>query len=277
MVFGHYTSTSALISILENQKLWATNIKFLNDQNEFIHALDFVTQMIDKPKFRHKLTSTEIPIFDSFLDDLNNKLPLLDSIVADYLFTLSFSEKTDLLSQWRGYCLDNQGYCITYDLQALLADVQREFPESKLIKCVYQDSEKRELLAELLNGYWRKYKNAEEVDRIEIIVNFIIELSFLASYCKHQSFEEESEYRIIISLSVSEISKMKFRQGKFSVVPYLEVPALISNIRSVCIGPTINSDLCFRGLNLLIQKCTGDVLTVFSKIDLRTSGVPYRV
>lgn len=46
--FGHYTSIPGLIGILEAEELWATNIKFLNDEHEFQHAIELFKEVIPK-------------------------------------------------------------------------------------------------------------------------------------------------------------------------------------------------------------------------------------
>jgi hypothetical protein len=50
MIYGHYTTATSLIGILEHEVLWATNIKFLNDEHEFQHALDLARKVIIRSK-----------------------------------------------------------------------------------------------------------------------------------------------------------------------------------------------------------------------------------
>ncbi|POA86212.1 DUF2971 domain-containing protein [Pseudomonas sp. FW305-E2] len=49
----------------------------------------------------------------------------VDQMRGEDLYVSSFSERPDLLSQWRGYCPGGSGYCIGFD-QALLAEYCEE-------------------------------------------------------------------------------------------------------------------------------------------------------
>jgi hypothetical protein len=36
----HYTSVDGLLGILRSKRIWATDIRFLNDRSEFFHAME---------------------------------------------------------------------------------------------------------------------------------------------------------------------------------------------------------------------------------------------
>ncbi len=54
----HYTSPEALISIVSNKELWATNTMFLNDSKEFRHVGDKTEQVISHI-FEHEIVNDE--------------------------------------------------------------------------------------------------------------------------------------------------------------------------------------------------------------------------
>lgn len=41
----HYTGHDALLSIIGNNQLWATNVRFLNDHSEFQHGVDLIAEI----------------------------------------------------------------------------------------------------------------------------------------------------------------------------------------------------------------------------------------
>src|SRR6202035_5832544 len=106
--YGHYTTAKGLQEIIGHEEFWATNIKFLNDEHEFQHALDLIKEIISQSNVA---TNSRLS-FTEYLEEIRSKLDTLDSYSAESVFTLLFSQQTDLLSQWRGYCPDNNGYCI---------------------------------------------------------------------------------------------------------------------------------------------------------------------
>src|SRR5665647_72791 len=46
----HYTNLSGLISIVENQCIWATDLYFLNDRNEYKHGTSIINEVIESIK-----------------------------------------------------------------------------------------------------------------------------------------------------------------------------------------------------------------------------------
>ena len=47
-ISGHYTSQNGLIGILSEEIVWATNIKFRNDEHEFQDALESTKEVLIK-------------------------------------------------------------------------------------------------------------------------------------------------------------------------------------------------------------------------------------
>lgn len=47
MAIYHYTDLNGLKGIIESEALWATNINFLNDKNEYIHGFECFRNTIE--------------------------------------------------------------------------------------------------------------------------------------------------------------------------------------------------------------------------------------
>lgn len=80
-----YTSASGLKGIVDNQSLWLTHILYQNDTRELYDGLDLIKRVLD---------DEYSGLGNDFISD-----PALVNI-----YTASFTEERDLLSQWRGYC-----------------------------------------------------------------------------------------------------------------------------------------------------------------------------
>lgn len=141
MKLGHYTNTQGLLGIYQTRTLRATNIKFLNDEQEFVHALNLIREIISNTD--SKKAADKIEEFEDFRKKILSKLDSIDEYSSESIFTLSFSEKTDLLSQWRGYCPNNDGYCLVIETDKILEAAKIKFDESHFLECIY-DNKKRQ-------------------------------------------------------------------------------------------------------------------------------------
>lgn len=276
MKAGHYTSASALISILEKETLWATNIKFLNDEHEFFHALDLASKVTQESKQKFNQKGGFLEAHDLYTKDITEQLESLNRYSAESIFTCSFSEQTDLLSQWRGYCPGNHGYCIEYDIHGILSAANSEFKNIKLFACVYDDKSKTEQIYSVLNRHWHKYvSNSETKSRQDVITSLSRELVMLASHFKHPAFAEEREHRLVVQLDFDSSEKTKFRTGPMSIIPYVEIPAPKKLIKNIRIGPTRDQKLATRGLTALVE-AKFDIPIFLTSLSIDESKIPYR-
>ncbi|MGQ7275469.1 DUF2971 domain-containing protein [Marinobacter sp. V034] len=158
--FGHYTSQAGLIGIMGNQKIWATNIKYLNDENEFSDALRHIRERLIK---RNKIKSDHpnYELSTEYANEIEKKVSNLDELKSESIFTTSFTKETDLLSQWRGYCQSDAGYCIKIDLQSIKEEAENQYEEVHLFDCIYSPEEKSTKIKHLLNKYWHQYRECK--------------------------------------------------------------------------------------------------------------------
>ena len=97
----HYTSQEGFLGILKTNEIWATNAQYLNDTKEMNYAISLVNDRIYKNNSieKHKLNG---------LKEAINDLPGVNICVC------SFTEKGDLLSQWRGYGSNGSGMSLGF-------------------------------------------------------------------------------------------------------------------------------------------------------------------
>ncbi len=114
MSIYHYTSSSALLNILNTAKLWGTDISFLNDYKELIEGVSIIEEYGNKR-------------WDQLRDNENNPFHILHKLSTEltsqtieyinnnHIHIVSFTTEGDYIRQWMAYCRDNAGYCIEFD------------------------------------------------------------------------------------------------------------------------------------------------------------------
>lgn len=273
--FGHYTSQIGLIGIISSESIWATNIKFLNDEHEFQDALDLIREIIPTAKITSEHPNHSVYV--QYIERLNKELLTLDRHVTESVFTCSFSKETDLLSQWRGYCPDNNRFCLVFDINELFDCIKEVYSDAHLVECVYEKKEKRSKIVELLNEYWTKYfTSSDEKSKKNVMNELSWKVMLLASYFKHPSFSEEKEKRIVVIDQNGNGSELQFREGKYSIIPYLVLPSPRKNIKQIHIGPTSNKELSKRSLEMFLEKSYGIPSSFMKDFDIKYSNTPYR-
>ena len=108
----HYTSFSTLNEILSNNSLRASDLKYLNDKNEFtiwFKAFDNV--------FKEMKQKDDYLSFAPFLDSIKDEI---DSYKKYCTYVTCFSHERDLLSQWEMYGDKCKGIAIGFDEEDLI-------------------------------------------------------------------------------------------------------------------------------------------------------------
>jgi len=256
-ILYHYTSLLGLKGIVENGKIWATNILYLNDSEEFFNAMDAVNYVFDviwdTPEEIDALTEGE----KDFLSLLAKKIEDIFEYNEEgfKVFVSSFSENADKLSQWRGYCPDGSGICIGFDFENL-----NNLTSCQLVKCIYvkqsisSDDEQDGFnqVYKFIVGYLKIFQSFENDENKEektksLLQGFEREFLRFAARVKHPGFKEENEWRLILTLDESSNEKVLYRSGKSTLVPYIEINIRDENgrlnIPDLWVGPTPHPDL----------------------------------
>jgi hypothetical protein len=288
----HYTSQVGLLGIIHNRQIWATNILFLNDSQEAKHAMQLVQENINRFGEERKLNREEI----QFLENFSEKLRIFHTpYYQKYggVYTCSFSEKRDQLSQWRGYCPDGSGFSIGFDFNSSLSFVV-EKQSFTLVKCEYNKNKQIEMIDDFLNkvlDHFYKSQMDASLD-LEAWDDFFA----LAPILKHPKFEEEQEWRLISKPRPTEFS-VDFRPGKSMLIPYIKINLTetqydsdndkqlkrMNCIPEICLGPTLYPSLSRIALeSLLLKEDVHREVDTNGKVkefrsDVVESDIPYRV
>ncbi len=174
-VLYHYTSSSALLSILHSRSIWLSSRWHLNDFNEGEvfgkHVLSYASANGTDSATAHAVAE---------------RLAGLECYVS------CFSSERDMLSQWRGYATDGTGVCVGFKSKTLV-NVISGSPTALLKKVIYADDhsqlddETQGLIAALL-------KSTGEPR--EAFVQSVAKVKWAI---KNKTFREEDEYRLILT------------------------------------------------------------------------------
>jgi hypothetical protein len=248
----HYTSISGLIGIITKLELWASDCRFLNDGKEISYGLDI---------FYKEVSKLGLPLIKGINDFRINAVPSMDEIS---MFVACFCEDGDLLSQWRGYGL-NQGYAIGFDVARLQAlnlgmicpvqygiDNPSEFFKNELLMAA-------QLTAHPGVAEW--YASLALLPRLAGV--------------KHPGFAEEREWRFLRSnLNEGKFTefpnKLQYRPSSLGPIAYQVIRFPKECIREIVIGPGSYSEIRENAIHrMLWEQKLIDVCTRCSKIPFR--------
>lgn len=283
----HYTSLQGLIGMITGKSIWASHCEFLNDSSEFIHALSFA-----------KSYSSHIYMEDDYLAGFGWVIrDSLENMIKHKVFVSSFSEKNDLLSQWRGYCPQGAGVSIGFD-QKLLKKYCEE-NGFKLEQCIYNEEDQQKMILdatnECLNQFPKRslmrseYNELSSKEKVEFdftqrknilsgesklrtekaLSNLCEKINDCAPLIKHSSFYEESEWRLV---SRNPSRNIEYRVSKSHIVPFLVLPVIKEYpdiIKQICIGPNPNSHRCLKSIEQLLMN------EGLEGVDISVSNIPF--
>ena len=139
----HYTTADGLKGIMERDRIWATNYRYVNDLTELLHANGFLR---DELLARLPSTSSLVQaVFEAIL-----KTPDLLFGMTD-VFVACFCEDGDLLSQWRAYGGSGGGYAIGYQDIAIRTGIVGS--QYGLYKVIYKEDQQKEIINFLLDEF----------------------------------------------------------------------------------------------------------------------------
>lgn len=108
------------------------------------------------------------------------------------------------------------------------------------------------------------------------MVYFIYRMTNYAAFFKHPAFQDEREYRIIISSDKYYTSKDYggFREANGCFIPYFKIPtnwhAIPNPLKEINIGPKNNLDIANIGLEVLINELG------YREVKIDRSKIPLR-
>lgn len=272
----HYTSIDSLLGIVKDKALWATEIKYLNDSQEFRYFAELM---------RERALVYDASDNEAEIDAANQ----LRSWISDWfvggalVFTTSFTEKGNVLSQWRGYCEHGKGVSLGFDPAAIV--VCADQGSFKLGRCIYDWKRHQSLATEVVNRLVKAaVKNGRDAAKhisqcyyntFEAAATDIIQIAVLT---KHPAFKEEEEWRCVSQPVKNYVeAPIEYRPGRVSLIPFIRFPLPVINnalaIKTAVVGPSPSPELALNGIAQFLAKyaATGQQRSI---VDCQ---IPYRV
>jgi len=271
----HYTSVEGFYGITTGRDIYATDFRFLNDREEFIHARKIIEELVEGTpedangiKVRRTLQSVINAAFS----------PSTGIIHPDHthFYVASFSAAEDQLSQWRGYSHGSSGVSLCLDLNSFRGPSNVGGLVS-FAPCAYDPLKKRELIHHALGH--SLISNSSQLDRnqvVDAVAKTVFDLQRILALLKNSAFHEEQEWRLVFSVSASNETKLNlrlFRAANTTLVPYVRYsfssnPDTPIPLNDLILGPSSDEHAIFAAKSFLE--------TQGIKITPRPSNVPYR-
>ncbi|EJV2652515.1 DUF2971 domain-containing protein [Vibrio vulnificus] len=269
----HYTSLDVLNNVVNasgNLSFWVSEISYLNDHQEFKHGISIIKEVYEKFKSENYYLSKSKVFLDSiegslrFLEGLETNLSFSESAGV---FVLSFTEKQDLLSQWRAYTPNCHGVSIGISPNFWPNDRHN----SLLFPVIYNDEFKYEYAISLFKDAIDKcleFTQENTIHNNNVIATFISQVKAACTLMKDSGFSEEAEWRYVIYGEKHQ--NISLRSSQYYLIPYIELSIPNHFLSEIVIGPNPHSELCRKSIDLLLSKSNvGQSIT-------RISSIPYR-
>lgn len=215
---AHYTAIGSLVSMLPYPtpsgligwtSAWASPVQFLNDRAELVLGLNVLLDVAASPPRSAQLVLSTIEAL------------LAAGTRADTdAYQMSFSGNADELGQWRGYA-DNGLGC------ALVSDTRSVYDVADVAGWVIYDPRKQRAFAKKVLEALRKQTDVDFIEQALVAA---------ASYMKHDGFEAEQEYRLLV-FPAPESVRFRAREGRLT--PYVDLLDRRSSlpVYKVLVGP----------------------------------------
>jgi hypothetical protein len=272
----HYTTIEGLIGIIQSQRIWATNARYLNDASELRYAADLIEDRINdrrqfvSAEFWKKYYARVLEQFEFF------------GYLQDY-YVSCFCTKPDLLSQWMSYSGRGGGYAIGIRVEELGED---DHLKARLRRVLYDRDRQTTIVDEALKRVEHlvlTFDTERDLDgpELQFFCTFLVDrfVDCLFGF-KDSAFAEEEEWRVVVARSTlpSPDSDLRFRSAMGMAVPYVAInlcpvdgpyPGRLP-IEKVVIGPTVSQLLARDGIKMLLDSAScSNAQVELSRIPLR--------
>lgn len=256
----HYTTLAGLQGILSSGKLWASNVAFLNDREELLHGVNCARKSLSAILNDRVLQHWSKDIQDVVSEIEQGRLP--------NTYATCFCERSDLLSQWRGYGGNEQGVALVFDRAGLAAMTsgKRSFLAPVQYGLVKGKASFRSNLKERLLAIAEEdFAAMAEHEKAATVYNA---LSELIPRFKHKGFEGELEWRLVAQHETIR-DTVKFRPNKNVLVPYIEFGSDPLPLKYIRVGPGPDQALTAKSIAIFLEAHGYDVR-------VQKSTVPFR-
>lgn len=265
MELFYYTTTDTMKYILTQGDIYATNIRYMNDAEEYLNGLnelynlasnkELVKKWITENKYDERLLSKIENTFS--IDNLEENKRNME------YYSISFCKENDLLSQWAIYAKE-AGVSIKMDFKAPSYKFSSESIDKKhkamwqlLPQEVYyftydsmrdKQAEYEEAAYRILNQLY----TAKSSERLEWKRE---RWEYISALVKRYDFYQEEEYRLVLDPRESAyFPAIQYRHDKKVLKPYLDIYCDGGwPIMEIMIGPGFNQQVVYDSVAHLLD------------------------
>lgn len=270
----YYTSTDTMCKILQNGNMFATNLNYMNDAQEYVNGLKEIRTLCLDADFVRSVyrENTDKKMTDRMIETLRNEMTeekLNEYMENNTSYSISFCKDRDLLSQWTTYARES-GVSLEMAFE-MDRDVCFKFenaaPDAGKIPEIEYSARPREILyltkgrgddyAETGKEVWRRMfpDGYQEGDTDSKLSETWKENSV---YIKQYDFYQEKEYRIAFDYMKLNVEagwpRIDYRTDKHVIKPYLDVKCENGwPIISVMVGPGFNQQVVYKSVKFFLD------------------------
>ena len=279
----YYTTVETLEKILQSGAIYSTNYRYLNDPGEWAYGYPKLIEAC-----REELQNGSSNYTKKFYNLMKKILFEENFYLNDHpefgntpfynnfseIFTISFTEEEDLISQWVRYAKES-GVVLELDF-SLLGDAlflyQETLKERKIKvqtrarKVAYRDKEISMIAQKVMEELQKEYEKLSYRNPVRMKPHIYMYIRYFASYIKNTAYEQEKEMRISLMPLVNEQSSrsnidksgIKYTIQNGVYVPHIplyfgrqrgkEIIKCGLPIRSIRVGPGYNQESVYLGL-----------------------------
>jgi len=249
----HYCPAPSFLSIIQNRSIWLSSLTQSNDSMEGLLLKNTFLEL-----FQNQNHSKEV------IKRIQLSIDILNEIIDGLGFCLS--RNGDLLSQWRGYASDGEGFSIGFSkdyLTALEKSLNPKVPGFKLLKVSYKSEEHKKALMPVFNEIRStiestpiskprptlltlaspdlyESKMAEFDKLLKVIQKKTLKVLPQLFALKHQAFSEEKEFRLVSHLIKDTEDSCQFHTSNNKIIPHREFKLIdlsINPVVEIILGP----------------------------------------
>lgn len=272
MELYYYTTTQTMQSILSNGDIFATNIRYLNDSEEYLNGVQEIYRLLQDhnllKKWKKQRDESELNNCDPEVifneEFLGKKKEFLEKKFE--LYSISFCEKNDLLSQWAIYARES-GVSIKLNFEGEVYSFCDKKTECEEICSTWENIPKEVLY------FTKESMKKDDYDKtgIRILDRLFIEKNAkdymelinitwreVSAFVKRYDFKQEAEYRLLFDPEKTAFyPKIEYRVDNKVLKPYIDV--FCENgwpIWEIMIGPGFNQDIVFESVKHFLNNAT---------------------
>ena len=265
----HYTDLSGLKGILQEDDLWLTHSRYLNDDEEITHGYRIVREVIEEQR---KGATPER------LEFLNLLFELVREPSEEGVYICSFCLDDNLLSQWRGYGANGMGVSLQFEPTGFSYITGPDSPQNGLMrlwKVFYDRNTQKQIIEQAITfaamvgppGRTSAQQAAQAADAIQF---------FIPTF-KNEGFLEERECRLIFTPSPDYAGHPRFRVARGMLIPYFSLKELTGRnnqklpLTGVRVGPSSNKRLNVESTRMVLEQAAYNVNVDESTTSFRSS------